>query len=68
MNNLLDYVEFQHLDEEGNDMKEEIIEENIDAPLTIHQNIENSNVCEDMKEEINEETENRKVCDNIKEE
>ena len=71
LNNLLDYVEFQHWDEEGNDIKEEIIEENIDAPLTI----ENSNASEDMKEEgdhdphpIHQEIENRKVCDNIKEE
>jgi hypothetical protein len=38
------------------DIKEEINEEeNVDDPFTIHQEIENSNVCGNIKEEIKEE-------------
>jgi hypothetical protein len=38
------------------DVKEEKQEEeSIDDPLSIHQRIENSNICEDIKKEIKEE-------------
>ena len=59
------------------DIKEEIKkEESVNDNLTIHQQIESSNVCKDIKEEesvddplsIHQEIENRNICDNIKEE
>ena len=38
------------------DIKDEIKnEENVEDPLTIHQKIENSNICKDIKEEVKEE-------------
>jgi hypothetical protein len=38
------------------DTKREIIEEqNVEYPLSIHQKTENSNICEDIKEEVEEE-------------
>ena len=41
------------------DIKEEIKEEeSVEDPLTIHQVIENGNICEDFKKEINEEETN----------
>ena len=39
-------------------MVEKVEVESVDDPLAIHHVIENSNVCEDFKEEINEEETN----------
>jgi hypothetical protein len=66
----------------GESIKEEDIneEKNVDDPLTIQQEIESSNICEDIKEEVKEEesvddplsihheTENSKIFKEIKEE
>ena len=41
---------------EDNIIEEEIEVESVDNPLTIHQVIQRSNVCKDIKEEINEES------------
>ena len=56
------------------DIKEETKDdESVDDTLTIHQETENINVCEDIKKEIKNEAtfddlENRNICDDIKEE
>ena len=63
------------------DIKDEIKnEESVDDPLTIHQKIENSNICKDIMEEVKEEEsvddpltihqkiENSNICKDIKEE